>query len=783
MRTLCFIFVFSLLAGCDRDQRPIGTLPRTIVARAELLRESRQLVKERNIYILPAYNALIRSADSALKAGPYSVMQKQTVPPSGDKHDYLSMAPYWWPDSTKPGGLPYVRRDGVMNPQTRIDHDGLRFGAMTNAVEALALAYWFSGDEKYADRAALLVRAWFLDSATRMNPNLNYAQAILGVTEGRGIGILDLRAFSHLVDAMRILDSSKAWTSTDESAFERWCRKYLLWLRQSENGKDEKSETNNHGTLYDMQVAAIALFLGDSAVARDVLFNSARTRIDSQIVSDGSQPRELGRTRPIHYSLFNLDAFTQLAEMGRHVGVDLWRYRNATNGSIDSALSFVAPYAAGAKTWSKPDITPIAPDAASMALRRAGSVLGNITFTNAAWNASARLGGSTRELLFYPGIPASSVVSSDSLLSHALSFARNRLRATSDSLDPSLGFPRVTGANGRWEQKPYNQWTSGFFPGALWYMYQLEPTPEWRSIAKRWTKDIEPARSITRTHDLGFMVFNSFGHGYLLTKDTAYRRITVDAARSLATRYDEKVGAIRSWDTYGGTDARREWKFPVIVDNLMNLELLFRAAEWGDPRWKEIAKRHAVTSMRVHVRPDGSTTHVALFNPSTGGLERTVTWQGYDDRSTWARGQAWAIYGFTSAYRFSGKKEFLKAAQRTADWFIAHVPPDGVPYWDFRHPNIPWVERDASAAAIAASGLLDLARQSKGDKAMVYHEAAMRILRTLSSTYLTEGTPQSSILAHAVGGRPQNVEIDVGLIYADYYFVEALLRARGMYLE
>jgi unsaturated chondroitin disaccharide hydrolase len=783
MRILRSIVVMSVLAGCNGDQRPVETLPRTIVARPELLRESRQLVKERNVYILPAYNALLRSADSALRAGPFSVMQKQTVPPSGDKHDYLSMAPYWWPDSTKPGGLPYVRRDGIMNPQTRIDHDGLRFGAMTNAVEALALAYWFTGEQKYAKRAALLVRAWFIDPTTRMNPNLRFAQAILGVTEGRGIGILDLRAFSHLVDAMRILETSSAWTSTDKAAFEQWCKEYLVWLRQSENGKDENRQPNNHGTLYDMQVAGIALFLGDSAVAREVLVNSAKARIDSQIVSDGSQPRELGRTRPIHYSLFNLDAFTQLAEMGRHLGIDLWRYRSAANGSIGSALSFIAPYAAGAKTWNKPDIAPLAPDAVSIALRRAGSALGNITFTNAAWNASARLRGLTREMLFYPGIPASSLASNDSLLSHALSFARNRLRATADSLDPAAGFPRATGADGRWEQKPYNQWTSGFFPGALWYMYQHEKSPEWKSIAERWTKGIEPARSITRTHDLGFMVFNSFGHGYLLTKDTTYRRVTVDAARSLATRYDPKVGAIRSWDTYGGNDARREWKFPVIVDNLMNLELLFRASAWSDPRWKEIAERHAVTSMRVHVRPDGSTTHVALFDPATGQLERTVTWQGYDDRSTWARGQAWAIYGFTSVYRFTGNKDFLNTAQRTADWFLAHVPPDGIPYWDFRHPNIPWVERDASAAAIAASGLLDLARNSKGDKATVYRQAALRMLKTLSSMYLTEGTAQSSILAHAVGGRPQNVEIDVGLIYADYYFVEALLRARGTYLE
>lgn len=782
MKVVTGIAVLLVVAACGRDQPP-DELPHTIVARAELLRESRSLVREQNVYLLPAYKTLIRTADSVLAVAPFSVMQKQTVPPSGDKHDYLSMAPYWWPDSTKPGGLPYIRRDGVMNPQTRIDHDGLRFGAMTDAVEALALAYWFTGDRKYAKRAAFFVRTWFIDPETRMNPNLRFAQAILGVSEGRGIGILDLRAFSRLVDALRIIESSRDWTSEDRTAFERWCRQYLRWLRQSKNGNDERLETNNHGTLYDMQVAAIALFLGDSAVAREVLLTSAKMRVDSQIASDGSQPRELERTRPIHYSLFNLDAFTQLAEMGRHVGVDLWHYSSPAKGNIGSAVRFVVPFAAGAKAWTKPDIAPIAPDAASIALRRAGTILGDVRLLNAAWNASARFGGSAREILLYPGVPVASLGSLDSLTTHALEFSRSRLRVTADSLDPAAGFPRATGLDGRWEQKPYSQWTSGFFPGAIWYMYQLDRTPEWRARAERWTKGIEPARSITRTHDLGFMVFNSFGHGHLLNQDTTYRRITVDAARSLATRYDEKVGAIQSWDTYGGSDARREWKFPVIVDNLMNLELLFRAAGWGDPRWKTIAERHALTSARVHVRSDGSTAHVALFDPATGKLERTVTWQGSSDSSTWARGQAWAIYGFTSAYRFTRNKELLTAAQRTADWFIAHVPPDGVPYWDFRHPRIPWVERDASAAAIAASGLLDLARTTSGDRAAGYREAALRILRTLASTYLTTGTTQSSILAHAVGGRPQNVEIDVGLIYADYYFLEALLRSRGMYLE
>ena len=221
----------------------------------------------------------------------------------------------------------------------------------------------------------------------------------------------------------------------------------------------------------------------------------------------------------------------------------------------------------------------------------------------------------------------------------------------------------------------------------------------------------------------------------------------------------------------------------MIVDNLMNLELLFRASEWGDKRWKEIAERHAITSARVHVRRDGSTAHVALFDPVTGNLERTVTWQGYSDSSAWARGQAWAIYGLAMSYRYTGNRELLSTAERAADWFIAHMPPDGVPYWDLRHPAIPFVERDASASAIAASGLLDLARHASGVKRDIYRAVALRILRTLATEYRSESASISSILTHSVGGKPQNTEVDVGLIYADYYFIEAILRSKGMFLE
>jgi hypothetical protein len=326
-------------------------------------------------------------------------------------------------------------------------------------------------------------------------------------------------------------------------------------------------------------------------------------------------------------------------------------------------------------------------------------------------------------------------------------------------------------------------WTSGFFAGTLWYLYQHERTPEWRTLAERWTVGLEPAKSITSTHDLGFIIFDSFGHGFRLTGDPHYRDVVMEASRSLATRFNPTVGAIKSWDTERVSDARKVWKYPVIVDNLMNLEMLFWAgAHGGDTAWTQMAERHALTSARAHVRKDGSTAHVALFDPATGALERTVTWQGYADTSAWARGQAWAIHGLSASYARTRRPELLAAAQRVADWFVAHLPADAVPYWDFRHPSIPNTERDASAAAIAASGLYDLARWSDGTSARRYRAAADRMIAALATDYMAPATPSGAVLLHSTGNRPQGGEIDVGIVYADYFFVEALLRREGMFL-
>jgi hypothetical protein len=397
-------------------------------------------------------------------------------------------------------------------------------------------------------------------------------------------------------------------------------------------------------------------------------------------------------------------------------------------------------------------------------------------------NLSRRRSDNPRVALLY-ALTKHNAGTHDALLDRALASAASKLERAASTLDTAKGYPRLVASTGNWEQRPKNQWTSGFFAGTLWYMYQATHDAKWRALAERWTAGLESNKTITTTHDLGFMIFNSFGRGYLLTGDQHYGQVILDAATSLVTRYNPKVGAIKSWDTESQTDRRRDWKFPVIVDNLMNLDLLFwSASHGGKPAWEQMAEQHALTTARTMQRADGSMAHVGLFDPVTGNLERTTTWQGYSDSSAWARGQAWAIHGFTNAYGRTKNPVLLTAAQKAADYFIANLPPDAVPYWDFRDPGIPNVERDASAAAVAASGLFDLSRRSTGAAADRYRTAAERILVSLATNYMA-GPASAAVLEHSVGGRPQNVEVDVGLAYADYYFVEALLRRKGLFLE
>ena len=303
----------------------------------------------------PALDNLISDADKALKNGPFSVLQKTALPPSGDKHDYMSMGPYWWPDPKKADGKPYIRRDGEVNPESRDSgNDRPAMEKMQSSVSTLALAFYFTGQEKYAAHAAKLLRAWFLDDATKMNPNLNFGQAIPGITKGRGIGIIETAGLPQLLDYVALLQTSASWTTADNDGLKNWMSSYLDWLLTSKNGIDEAKTHNNHGTWYDVQVAGLALFVGKDEIAKKAV-ESAQRRLVKQIEPDGKQPEELARTKGFSYSAMNLNGFFNLADLGRAVNIDLWNYQSEDGRSLRRALDFLAPFA-GDKKWEHQQI-------------------------------------------------------------------------------------------------------------------------------------------------------------------------------------------------------------------------------------------------------------------------------------------------------------------------------------------------------------------------------------------------------------------------------------------
>ncbi|MDR1357267.1 MAG: glycoside hydrolase family 88 protein [Tannerellaceae bacterium] len=343
-----------------------------------------------------------------------------------------------------------------------------------------------------------------------------------------------------------------------------------------------------------------------------------------------------------------------------------------------------------------------------------------------------------------------------------------------EALPRSFAGGKDIGSDSQW-------WCSGFFPGLLWYLYENDPKPELLDYAVEYTSRIAQEQYNTRTHDLGFMLYCSFGNAFRLTRDTACLRVLLTGATSLATRYNPAIGLIRSWDhTNGG-----QWQYPVIIDNMMNLELLFHAArESGDRRYYDISVSHADKTMEQHFRPDYSSYHVVSYDSITGLPHAKQTHQGYADESAWARGQAWGLYGYTVAYRETQDVRYLKQAKHIAGFLLSHpnMPDDYIPYWDLNAPGIPGELRDASAAAIICSALIELSGYVDEALATQYLNVAEKQIRTLASPEYTAAPGENGnfILMHSVGHLPGGSEVDVPLTYADYYYVEALMRYKKL---
>ncbi|MBK1442027.1 alginate lyase family protein [Parapedobacter sp. ISTM3] len=324
--------------------------------REDVLAAHQQRITEGDALLTADLDTVLRLADLALARKPYSVTEKSKVPPSGDKHDYMSVGPYWWPDTTKPDGLPYIRKDGQTNPERFAIKDAQYVKELCADVQLLAASYYFTQHEKYAQHAAKLLETWFLDEQTKMNPNLNFGQSIPGVTDGRGIGLIDTWHFAKLLDATQLLTVSPHWGFEKHAQLQTWVKEFLHWMLESEIGKDEADEHNNHGTYYDVQIASYALFVGDTALAKQTLERATKARLESQLEADGRQPHELARTRSWSYSLMNLTGFFMLARLGENVGVDLWDYRTQQGKTIGKAFDYLLPYGLRRQEWPYPQL-------------------------------------------------------------------------------------------------------------------------------------------------------------------------------------------------------------------------------------------------------------------------------------------------------------------------------------------------------------------------------------------------------------------------------------------
>ncbi|GAB4001954.1 glycoside hydrolase family 88 protein [Spirosoma daeguense] len=342
---------------------------------------------------------------------------------------------------------------------------------------------------------------------------------------------------------------------------------------------------------------------------------------------------------------------------------------------------------------------------------------------------------------------------------------------------PAQVSPRALNASGELQLVPARDWTSGFFAGELWYLYEYTGQKSWADQARIYTAKLENEKMNAGTHDMGFKLYCSYGNGYRLTRDNTYREVIIQGAKTLIKRFKPAAGIIRSWDHH-----KDVWQCPVIIDNMMNLELLFAATRLtGDSTYYKIAVTHARTTMKNHYRSDNSSYHVIDYDTLTGNVLKKNTHQGYSHESAWARGQAWGLYGYTLCYRETRDPQFLRQAEAIARFMLNHprMPADLIPYYDFDAPGIPNEPRDVSAATVMASALYELSTYSQNGAQL--RQKADQVIANLAKRYVSPvGQNHGFLLLHSTGSKPQNSEVDVPIIYADYYFLEALLRAKKL---
>jgi len=382
-------------------------------------------------------------------------------------------------------------------------------------------------------------------------------------------------------------------------------------------------------------------------------------------------------------------------------------------------------------------------------------------------------------LLFFSGKVAFAQLNAARELAYCTKQAKKTLKVI-----PQQGnnIPRsIVPGSSKWKFVGYKDWCSGFWPGILWYSYEATRSNVFLSKAKAFSSELMPlSQQPAFDHDLGFQIFNSYGNGYRLIKNPEYKKIILKTADTLATLFNPKVGTILSWPR---EVPGMQWpQHNTIIDNMINLEMLFWAAKnGGGKRLYDIAFSHANITMKNHFRPDYSAYHAVIYDRETGKKIKGVTHQGYADDSMWARGQSWAIYGYTMCFRETGNRAFLEFAQKVSDVYLAKLPTDGIPYWDFNDPSIPNAPKDASAAAVVASGLLELSTfVNNKAKSQKYRKAAELMLTSLSSVAYQSRNKNTAFLLHSTGHKPNGSEIDTSIIYADYYYMEALLRLKKL---